>query len=121
MKFTFETSYKNNKYEIKLTTGEGMSLQNASAVITIGYNDSYISSDKQIENAIKTLLDNTRYTVKERQEAEIEANRFIAYLKNDIKGINPHIKQINISDDIVEIFEEENEKKKTDEELINEQ
>lgn len=121
MKFTFETSYKNNKYEIKLTAGEGMSLQNAVEVITIGYNDSYISPDKQIENVIKTLLDNTRYTVKERQEAEIEANRFIAYLKNDIKGINPHIKQINISDDIVEIFEEENEKKKTDEELINEQ
>lgn len=120
MKFTFETSYKNNKYEIKLTAGEGKSLQNAVEVITIGYNDSYISPDKQIENVIKTLLDNTRYTVKERQEAEIEANRFISYLKNDIKGINPHIKQI-IPDDIVEIFEEENEKKKTDEELINEQ
>ena len=78
-------------------------------------------SDKQIKNVINTLLDNTRYTVKERQEAEIEANRFLAYLKNDIKGINPHIKQINIPDDIVEIFEEENEKKKTDAELINEQ
>ena len=31
MKFTFETSYKNNKYEIKLTAGEGMSLQNAAS------------------------------------------------------------------------------------------
>jgi len=121
MKFTFETSYRNNKYEIKITAGEGMSLQNAGAIITIGHNDSYISSDKQIENAIKTLLDNTRYTVKERQEAEIEANRFIAYLKNDIKGINPHIEQTHIPDEIVSIFEEENEEKNTDEELINEQ
>lgn len=121
MKFTFETSYRNNKYEIKITAGEGMSLQNAGAIITIGHNDSYISSDKQIENAIKTLLDNTRYTVKERQEAEIEANRFIAYLKNDIKGINPHIEQTRIQDEIVSIFEEENEEKNTDEELINEQ
>lgn len=121
MKFTFETSYKNNKYEIKLTAGEGMSLQNAVTVITIGHNDSHISSDQQVENAIKTLLDNTRYTVKERQEAEIEANRFIAYLKNDIKGINPHITQNQIPDEIVSIFEEENEKKNTDEELIDEQ
>ena len=122
MKFTFETSYKNNKYEIKLTVSNSMSLQTASKTITIYSRDRDISVNNQIENAIKSVLDNTRFTVQERHDAEIEAQRFIGFLKNDINAINPDVNANAISDEIASIFEEDDDMQQIDdEEIINEQ
>lgn len=118
MKYTFETSNRNNKYEITISVGDG--LQASKALISFNSFETFLEENKSIRSALKTILDNTRFTVKERIAAEEDVEKFVGYLNGDLSAISPSGQGIIGDQHNLEMILEETPSKISDEEILDE-
>jgi len=84
MKYIFDIDDSNNKFIVKVTVQEGNSGMN-SQVQTMSTNASENPEwEMECPQVLKLLLDNLRFSVKERAEAEHNLSVFLSYLYGNL-------------------------------------
>jgi len=81
MKYSFETSHRNGKNQIKIdvSLSGGFSVA-ASKTIEKPDNVQFWNDNELLVNILSDIIDNMRLTVKERDEAIYDAKEFIEYV-----------------------------------------
>lgn len=81
MRYIFDTSIRNGKFEIKFTVGESPQFGQNSATHTIDIDETENPKwPVECPEVLKALIDNLRFSVKERTDAERDFNMFMSFL-----------------------------------------
>jgi len=92
MRYTFETSHRNNKYEIKVTLQDntfGAPTSSTQIISALDNNPNKFGANNDIKSLLHKTLNDMRLTVNERTEAEEDINLFLNYLSlNDSEVID---------------------------------
>lgn len=85
MRYVFETSDRNGKYEIKITLSDNRGVLSTNSVWhLIELDESNPILTEECPEILHNLLDNLRFSVSERKLAESDMNMFLAFLYGNL-------------------------------------